>query len=89
VVLPPKNEVIADATVVHESNLPGALKNTGPEDGAPARGTVAAAAAKASDAAEDVAIDPAVIGTAKDYQLAVAVKRLREMLARSAPAGRS
>jgi carboxyl-terminal processing protease len=89
VVLPPKSEVIADAEVVHESNLPGALKNTGPEDGAPARSTVVAAAPKPSGAAEDVAIDPAVIGTAKDYQLAVAVKRLREMMARGGPAGRS
>ncbi len=88
VVLPPKSELVADATMVHESNLPGALKNTGPEDGAAAPGAPASATPKAA-ASEDDAINPDLIGTAKDYQLAVAVKRLREMMARSAPGGRS
>jgi carboxyl-terminal processing protease len=90
VVLPPKNEQVVDATVVHESNLPGALKNTGPEDGAALpKGAALSPAAQREEASEDVAIDPAVIGTPKDYQLAVAVKRLKEMVARGSPAGRS
>jgi len=42
-----------------------------------------------SEEAEDVAIDPAVIGTPRDYQLSVALKRIKEMVARSAPGGRS
>src|SRR6185312_11939543 len=41
VVLPPKNEQVVDATVVHENNLPGALKNTGPEDSDTGRKTTA------------------------------------------------
>ena len=88
VVRPPKDELVANATIVHESSLPGALKNTGPEDGAPATGTVAAATPK-QNAGDDIAIDPNIIGTARDYQLAVAVKRLKEMLARGGPGGRS
>jgi hypothetical protein len=76
--------------VVHENNLPGALKNTGPEEGgAPAKGAALSPQAQKEETSEDVAIDPAVIGTAKDYQLAVAVKRLKEMVARGGPGGRS
>ncbi len=87
VVLPPKDEQVADATIVHENDLHGALRNTGPEDGVKAKG--AASTVAQQQAAEDVAIDPAIIGTAKDYQLAVAVKRLREMVARGGPGERS
>jgi carboxyl-terminal processing protease len=86
VVLPPKDEQLADATIVHENDLHGALRNTGPEDGV--KGTAAKMAIQDSPN-EDVAIDPAIIGTAKDYQLAVAVKRLREMVARGGPGERS
>ena len=60
----------------------------GPESAA-GRTSALTPAAQKEEASEDVAIDPAVIGTAKDYQLAVAVKRLREMMARGGPAGRS
>jgi carboxyl-terminal processing protease len=87
VVLPPKDEQVVDATIVHENDLHGALRNTGPETGA--KGASSAVSERQQDATEDVAIDPAVIGTAKDYQLAVAVKRLREMVARGAPGERS
>jgi carboxyl-terminal processing protease len=88
IVLPPKNEQVVEATVVHEVNLPGALKNSGPMDGTAKPGALAPAVQK-EEASQDVAIDPAVIGTAKDYQLKVALERVKEMVARSAPAGRS
>ena len=87
VVLPPKDQQVVDATVVHETDLRGALKNTGP-DGAK-RGVTASPALQRNAQSDDVAIDPAVIGTAKDYQLSVALKRLKEMVARGAPGGRS
>jgi hypothetical protein len=48
-----------------------------------------APAMQKEEASQDVAIDPAVIGTVKDYQLKVALERVKEMVARSAPAGRS
>ena len=90
VVLPPKNEQVVDATVVHENNLPGALKNTGPEDSDTGRKTTALSpVSQKEEASEDVAIDPAVIGTSKDYQLQIAVKQLKEMVARGGPAGRT
>jgi carboxyl-terminal processing protease len=82
IVLPPKDQQVVDVTVVHETDLRGALKNTGPELGAK-RGT------SHDDQGADVAIDPTVLGTAKDYQLAVALKRVKEMVAHSAPGGHS
>jgi carboxyl-terminal processing protease len=87
IVLPPKDQQVVDANVVHEIDLHGALKNTGPDVGA-TRGT-ATSAAQRDDQSADVAIDPAVLGTDKDYQLAVALKRVKEMVARSAPGGHS
>ncbi|HYM30305.1 MAG TPA: hypothetical protein VEU47_03335, partial [Candidatus Cybelea sp.] len=57
------------------------------------RAATGPSARAAPEAAEEddaeATIDPAIIGTAKDYQLAVALKRLREMVARGAPGGRS
>jgi carboxyl-terminal processing protease len=87
VVLPPRDQQVIAASTVHETDLRGALKNTGPESGTP-RGAASPAVQKTEEG-EDVAIDPAVIGTARDYQLSVALKRIKEMVARSAPGGRS
>ena len=87
VVLPPRDQQIAQATVLHETDLRGALKNTGPESSA---GHInPTTVAHQHELTEDAAIDPAIIGTAKDYQLDVALKRLREMVAKSALPGRS
>jgi carboxyl-terminal processing protease len=86
-VVPPRDQQVVAASVVHEGDLRGALKNTGPEKGTP-RGD-ASSAVQRSEETEDVAIDPAVIGTSRDYQLSVALKRIKEMVARSAPGGRS
>ncbi|HJT08327.1 MAG TPA: S41 family peptidase [Stellaceae bacterium] len=86
VVLPPRDQQIAQATVLHETDLRGALKNTGPNGGSQKAISPTPTADQESEAA---AIDPSIIGTAKDHQLAVALKRLREMVARSANAGHS
>jgi carboxyl-terminal processing protease len=87
VVVPPRDQQVVAASTVHETDLRGALKNTGPEKNAP-HGAASPAVQK-NEEAEDVAIDPAVIGTPRDYQLSVALKRIKEMVARSAPGGRS
>jgi carboxyl-terminal processing protease len=87
VVMPPREQQIAQATVLHETDLRGALKNTGPQQGG--ADAVMAATPTADQDSEAATIDPAIIGTAKDFQLAVAVKRIKEMMARSAAAGHS
>jgi carboxyl-terminal processing protease len=92
VILPPRDQQIAQATVLHETDLRGALKNTGPERGTPlatSNDLTTTTTAAPDDDSQAAAIDPTIIGTAKDYQLVVALKRLREMVARSTPAGRS
>jgi carboxyl-terminal processing protease len=93
VVLPPRDQQIAQATVLHETDLRGALKNTGPDHGSgPEQNHGAAGVSDTPSPDEDseaAAIDPTIIGTGKDYQLVVALKRLKEMVARNAPAGRS
>jgi carboxyl-terminal processing protease len=88
VVLPPRDQQIMAATVAHEADLRGAFKNAGSQRDAK-NDAPASSRAQPSPESEDVAIDPAVIGTAKDYQLAVALKRIKEMVARGFAAGRS
>jgi carboxyl-terminal processing protease len=88
VCVPPQDQLITQASVLHEADLRGALKNTGPEPGADRSASATSAAGSSLDS-ESAAIDPAIIGTAKDYQLMVALKRLKEIVARSASAGRS
>ena len=83
---PAKIEKVAQGAIRHEADLRGALKNTGPNGGSVRAIAPTPAADQESEAA---AIDPSIIGTAKDHQLAVALKRLREMVARSANAGHS
>jgi carboxyl-terminal processing protease len=89
IVFPPRDQQIAQATVLHETDLRGALKNTGPQQGEVGADRASAATPTADQESEAAAIDPAIIGTAKDHQLAVALKRLKEMVARSAAAGHS
>ncbi len=79
VVEPAKIEKIAQGEVLHEADLHGALKNTDPAAAAPADaakpnvppGTTPAAAPA------DQGVDPNVMGTAEDYQLARAIDMLR------------
>ena len=80
IVLPPKDQQVVDATVTHESDLRGALKNIDA-----AKRVSPSAALLHEEQTEDVAIDPAVIGTPKDYQLSVALKHIKEMIAREGP----
>jgi carboxyl-terminal processing protease len=87
IVLPPKDQQVVDTTAVHETDLRRALKNTGPKLGP--NGATDAAPAPREGEGSDVAIDPAVIGTAKDFQLAAALKRIKEMVAHGAAGGRS
>jgi len=71
VVEPAKIEKLAVAESRHEADLRGALKNT---DASAPKPESKAAPAKP---AESVAVDPNVLGTAEDYQLARALDMLR------------
>jgi carboxyl-terminal processing protease len=66
IVLPAKDAADIHGEMVHEINLPGALKND------TARGL-----AKPSESSDDIAIESRVIGTDKDNQLNAALERLR------------
>ncbi|HUK59861.1 MAG TPA: S41 family peptidase [Stellaceae bacterium] len=91
VVAPPKSQLSAEAEVLHEADLRGAL-DTG---GAAARVASPNRAARAGEdqSDEEGSIDPAVIGTPKDFQLAKALAFVRGMeahpvAATQPPAGR-
>ena len=87
VVAPPKAQLTASGEVLREADLRNALGNA-----LPGAGTRAAAGARTA-AAEDAegTIDPAVIGTKQDYQLAKALAELGDLkgrpVARSQPPG--
>ncbi len=68
----PKNEEVANAVLSHESDLFGALKNTGSLNGRPSASGVAAG----GDHAEHP-IKPLIIGTSKDAQLDAAIDYLQ------------
>jgi carboxyl-terminal processing protease len=75
VVTLPKSEQVANAVLSHESDLYGALKNTGSLTG---RGAVATTAAALEDSETgEHPIKPLVIGTNKDAQLDAAVDYLQ------------
>jgi carboxyl-terminal processing protease len=83
VVAAPKNEVSAEAEDLHEADLRGAL-----DAGAAAKSSRAAVEQAAADPGVDQgSIDPSVIGTQQDYQLAQAVAKVLEL--RSGPVARS
>jgi carboxyl-terminal processing protease len=90
VALPPKDQRLARAQILHEADLNGALRNTGAlgEEGRLA--TSPNVAAELGDAAEkaEASIDPILIGTAKDYQLLIALKHLHEEASRRTAARR-
>jgi carboxyl-terminal processing protease len=67
VVLPSKDAADIHGDIVHEGNLPGALKND----------TLKAGLAKPSETNNDIAIETKLIGTDKDNQLNAALARLR------------
>ena len=68
---PAKIEKLAVAETVHEADLRGAISN--PTGGQPQQGTGAAPAAPKPS----TAVEPSVMGTADDYQLARAIDMLR------------
>jgi carboxyl-terminal processing protease len=82
IVEPAKIEKLAVGETRHEADLRGALKNT---DKAPKQAEKPAAnvppgttpAASPSDKGENSSVDPTVLGTAEDYQLARALDMLR------------
>ena len=75
----PKGERVANAVVFREADLRGALKNAGSLNGtATGKATAAAVTAKATKADEEAPIDPAIMGTAKDFQLQAALAHLRD-----------
>jgi carboxyl-terminal processing protease len=67
IVLPAKEATDIHAEMVHELNLPGALKND----------TLKAGLAKPSESNDDIAMETRLIGTDKDNQLKAALERLR------------
>ena len=77
----PKNEQVANALITYESDLYGALKNTGSLNSAPAKTPAAAAPADTGEAA-DHPIKPLIIGTSSDAQLAAALDYLQRAVHR-------
>ena len=88
VVEPAKIEKINEGQIQHEADLPGALKNTDPNQAnkakppaAPAQQSPAAKPGASSDQSappdQTNTVDSTVIGTSEDYQLARAVDMLR------------
>ncbi|HEX4111389.1 MAG TPA: S41 family peptidase [Stellaceae bacterium] len=67
VVLPSKDAADIHGEIVHEGNLPGALKND----------TLKAGLAKPSETTNDITMETKLIGTDKDNQLNAALARLR------------
>jgi carboxyl-terminal processing protease len=96
VVALPKDEKLAKGIALHEADLRGALKNTG-SLGAAHTGTPAAPSAAEAPAAGETAarggseppIDPQLIGTPRDNQLAAALTYLEQQIAalHAAPRG--
>jgi carboxyl-terminal processing protease len=81
----PKDAQLTKGIVVREADLRGALKNTGTLDGRGSPGgMVKVPAAGRAAAASEAPIDPQIIGTAKDAQLAAALRYLAGRTARSA-----
>jgi carboxyl-terminal processing protease len=80
----PKNEQVANAVLSHESDLYGALKNTGSLN-ASAAGASALASQNAAES-EEHPIKPLIIGTNKDAQLGAAVDYLQRAVRRDAGA---
>jgi carboxyl-terminal processing protease len=77
-----KIEKVATGTIRHEADLRGALKNTDKTPAATSGGTAPAPAnvppgTTPAPTAEPGSVDPLVLGTAEDYQLARALDMLR------------
>lgn len=86
VVTLPKQEQVPNAIVVHEADLPGALRNTGSLNVKRTTAPAAPTSASETDGADanEAPIDPSLIGTAKDRQLDAALKYLQGSASRKA-----
>ncbi len=79
---PAKIEKVAQSGIRHEADLRGALKNTDkaagqPSGDAPANVPPGTTPAAPAEKGETNSVDPLVLGTAEDYQLARALDMLR------------
>jgi carboxyl-terminal processing protease len=76
---PAKIEKVAQGEIRHEADLRGALKNTDKTSDAGAKQNVPAGTtpAEPADKADSGSVDPLVLGTGQDYQLARALDMLR------------
>jgi carboxyl-terminal processing protease len=83
VVATPRDQQLANAVPIHEADLRGALKNTGSLAGQSKAPAATAPTEGSAAATTDAPIDPAVIGTDKDTQLAAALDYLREAAAKA------
>ena len=78
VVEPAKIEKLAEVQIPHEADLRGALKNTDPgQTNKPTDKNAKPASATPESAPSSNTVDPSVMGTSEDYQLARAVDMLR------------
>ncbi|MGH7115358.1 MAG: S41 family peptidase [Stellaceae bacterium] len=80
----PKSEQVANAVLSHESDLYGALRNTGPLNAG--QTATSSAASKIGGEMAEHPIKPLIIGTAKDAQLDAAVSYLQRAVRRDAGA---
>jgi carboxyl-terminal processing protease len=88
VVEPAKIEKLAVTEGRHESDLKNALKNTDPgAAAAPKPGENVPPGTKPAEPTESQAVDPSVMGSAEDYQLARALDMLRGVALFNAKAG--
>jgi carboxyl-terminal processing protease len=77
VVAPPKNQVSAEAEVLHEADLRGALDTRKASTRVPSPAPAARAGEDQPD--DEASINPAVIGTPQDYQLVKALAVVHAM----------
>jgi carboxyl-terminal processing protease len=75
-VVPPKEQQVSGLQFSREADLRGAFKSSPTSGGASANGT--AAKTPPFDAREEGLIDPLILGTDKDYQLATALNALKK-----------
>ena len=79
VVMPPKNQVSAQAEILHEADLRGALENGTAASSNRTAAVPAGARAGENESDEEGSIDPAVIGTPQDFQLTQALAEVRAL----------
>ncbi len=87
IVVPPKTQVSAQAEILHEADLRGALVNGSDAGGGQAKSVPPAARDGEDQSDEEGSVDPTVIGTPQDYQLQQALAALKQPVATSQAPG--